>query len=249
MKNQLFIGTLIISCLCLGYFPAKPAYVQIDPVLTAEIGAQQLAMEKIHKKRKKTQEAIIAAEALVTTSMDRVHAVENKMLKYLSEAQAVVQNLYQIKEAAELVGVEIPKNMKALVEAVPKHLEGTAITALVSHQVRKAGTDMAELIPFMTQLVTSGSYTVTDTDGSKKKHKVNLLDSAERFYIANEIVSKLKSINLNLYIIAWQIRTMSWKDLWYGLDPQGWAAIMSAKANVSVLISRWTKLHLNLSHL
>ena len=94
---------------------------------------------------------------------------------------------------------------------------------------------MASLYPFMQQLVTSGSYTVNNSQGKNEKHKVNLLNSAERYYIANEVVLRLEKINIDLYILAWQVRTLSWNSLWYSLDPQGWASIMSGKAIAETL--------------
>lgn len=60
---------------------------QTDPTLTAAVLAQTAELKSIHKKRKKTQEQIIAAETAVTVALDRVHKVENKMLEYLSNAQ------------------------------------------------------------------------------------------------------------------------------------------------------------------
>ena len=91
----------------------------------------------------------------------------------------------------------------------------------------------------MKQLVTSGTYNVTGDDGKKEKHKVNLLNSAERYYIANEVVSRLEAINTDLFILAWQVRTLSWNDLWFSLDPEGWASVMSGKAIVNGLVNDW----------
>ena len=65
---------------------------QTDPTLTAAVIAQTAELKSIHKKRKTTQEKIIAAEAAVTVALDRVHSVENKMLEYLSNAQGAMQN-------------------------------------------------------------------------------------------------------------------------------------------------------------
>ena len=84
-------------------------------------------LKSIHKKRKKTQEQIIAAEAAVTVALDRVHSVENKMLEYLSNAQGAMQNLYQIKRAGELVTTEIPKNCSLLTKSVGGNLKGNAV--------------------------------------------------------------------------------------------------------------------------
>ena len=231
------IGLAIsLSCLTSGL---PLCAQQTDPTLTATVILQTEELKSIHKKRKKTHEQIIAAEAAVTVALDRVHAVENKMLEYLSNAQGAMQNLYQIKRAGELVLTEIPKNTALLKNSVKGNLKETAIALLVSDEISDAAAQMAALYPFMQQLVTSGTYNVTGDDGKKEKHKVNLLNSAERYYIANEVVSRLEAINTDLFILAWQVRTLSWNDLWFSLDPEGWASVMSGKAIVNGLVNDW----------
>lgn len=220
-----------------GTVPARAQ--QTDPTLTAAVILQTEELKSIHKKRKSTQEKIIAAETAVTLALDRVHNVENRMLEYLSNAQGAMQNLYQIKRAAELVATEIPRNCDLLRKSVPGHLKGTAIAVLVSDELTDAATQMAALYPFMKQLVTSGSYDVTNAEGKTEKHKVNLLNSAERYYIANEVVSRLETINTDLWLLAWQVRTLSWNDLWFSLDPDGWATVMSGKAIAETLVWEW----------
>ena len=220
MKRQLicFISLLVLSNECFAQ--------QTDPTLTAAVGAQSAMLNNLFSKRE-----------------NRMHKVEDQMLEYLSNAQGAMQNLYQIKRAAELVTTEIPQNMNLVKKSLPGHLKGTAIAILVSDELTDAATQMASLYPFMKQLVTSGSYNVSDYDEKgnpvNKKHKVNLLNSAERYYVANEVVTKLESINTDLWLLAWQIRTYSWNDLWYGLDPVGWASVMSGKAIVEGLIYDW----------
>lgn len=236
MKKGAVGLAISLSCLTSGL---PLCAQQTDPTLTATVILQTEELKSIHKKRKKTQEQIIAAEAAVTVALDRVHAVENKMLEYLSNAQGAMQNLYQIKRAGELALTEIPRNTALLKNSVKGNLKGTAIALLVSDEISDAAAQMAALYPFMQQLVTSGSYNVTGDDGKKEKHKVNLLNSAERYYIANEVVSRLEAINTDLFILAWQVRTLSWDALWFSLDPEGWASVMSGKAVVNGLINDW----------
>ena len=238
IKKKLTLGVLVL-CLAGGRIPALAQ--QMDPALTATVIAQTTELKNIHKKRKKTQEKIIAAEAAVTVALDRVHSVEEKMLNYLSNAQGAMQNLYQIKRAGELVAKEIPQNCNLLLKSVGSNLKGTAIAAMVSDELADAATQMAALYPFMKQLVTSGKYDVTGADGKNEKHKVNLLNSSERYYIANEVVSRLEVINTDLFILAWQVRTLSWNDLWFSLDPEGWANVMSGKNIIGGIISDWNQ--------
>ena len=212
---------------------------QIDPALTGAVTAQTLELKSLHDKRRKTQEKIIAAEAAVTVALDRVHSVEDKMQEYLSNAQGAVQNLYQIKRAGELVTTEIPQNCSLLLKSVGSNLKGTAIAAIVSDELTDAATQMAALYPFMKQLVTSGSYDVAGADRKNEKHKVNLLDSSERYY--NEVVTRLETINTDLFILAWQVRTLSWNDLWFSLDPEGWANVMSGKNIIGGIVADWER--------
>lgn len=228
--------------LCLAFaasFALRGNAQQTDPTLTGAVLTQTQMLKDLFKKREKTQQQIIATEAAVTLAMERMHQVEEKMLSYLSNTQGAMQNLYQIKRATELVAVEIPKNMSLVKNSIPGNLKGTAIATLVSDELLDATTQMLSLYPFMKQLVTSGSYDVTNSDGKTEKHKVNLLNSAERYYVANEIVTRLESINTDLWLLAWQIQTYSWSDLWFGLDPEGWATVMSGKYIVSGLIRDW----------
>ena len=233
MKRKILCLLLAVSGSVCGFAQ------QTDPALTGAVAVQTKILKDLFKKREKTQQAIIASEASVFLAMERMHQLENKMLGYLQNAQGAMQNIYQIKRAAELVGVEIPKNMALLRKSIPGNLKGTAIAVLVSDELMDATTQMLSLYPFMKQLVTSGSYNVTNADGKTEKHKVNLLNSAERYYVANEIVTRLESINTDLWLLAWQIRTLSWNDLWFGLDPDGWATVMSGKAVVDGLIMDW----------
>lgn len=234
--------TAVAFALWLAGGNAVPVFSQqIDPALTGAVTAQTLELKSLHDKRRKTQEKIIAAEAAVTVALDRVHSVENKMLEYLSNAQGAVQNLYQIKRAGELVTTEIPQNCSLLAKSVAGNIKGTAIAAIVSDELADAATQMAAIYPFMKQLVTSGTYNVTGADGTNEKHKVNLLSSAERYYIANEVVTRLETINTDLFILAWQVRTLSWNDLWFSLDPEGWASVMSGKNIIGGIVAEWNR--------
>lgn len=167
-----------------GWSPCRAQ--QTDPTLTATVLAQTAELKSIHSKRKKTQEKIIAAETAVTLALDRVHRVEDKMLEYLSNAQGAMQNLYQVKRAAELVLTEIPQNCALLTKSVGGNLKGTAIAAIVSDELTDAATQMASLYPFM-------------------------------------------------------VRTLSWNDLWFSLDPEGWATVMSGKNIIGGIVADWNR--------
>lgn len=240
--DRIKIRITVVAALAVFLLKGTDTFAQqTDPTLTGAVFAQTSTLKNIYDKRQKAHEKIIAAETAVTVALDRVHSVEDKMLEYLSNAQGAMQNLYQIKRAGELVAKEIPQNCSLLLKSVGGNLKGTVIAAMVSDELTDAATQMTALFPFMKQLVTSGKYDVTGDDGKNEKHKVNLLNASERYYIANEVVSRLEAINTNLFILAWQVRTLSWNDLWFSLDPEGWANVMSGKNIIGGIISDWNQ--------
>ena len=43
----------------------------------------------------------------------------------------------------------------------------------------------------------------------------------------------------DLFLLAWQVRTLSWNDLWFSLDPEGWANVMSGKNIIGGIVAEW----------
>ena len=82
---------------------------QTDPALTGAVATQTEILKKLFKKREKTQQAIIASEATVALAMERIHHLEDQMLGYSQNTEGAMENINQIKPAAEVVGMEIPK--------------------------------------------------------------------------------------------------------------------------------------------
>lgn len=245
MKSQISKKkTFFIALLCCFNSYIHAATVQVDPALAGAITLQMNTLKNIYSKREKTQNKIIAAEAAVTVALDQMHKVEDKVLGYMSNVQGAFKNLYQIKRAGELVVKEIPANMNNVRRAIKVGgFQGTFLATTVGTELSSMTMDMMSLYPFLEQLVTTGIYNTTDYDSQgnivNKKNKVNLLNSAERYYICNTVVDKLESINTSLYLLAWEIQTMRWRDLFFKLDPEGWAAIMIGKNIVEGVISDW----------
>lgn len=232
---------MLLAATLLSSTPVRmKAQVQTDPALTAAIQNQTSVLKGLFNRRDSTQKKIIKAEIAVTAAMERMHEVEDKVLGYMSNVQGAFQNLYEIKRAGELVAVDIPKNIGRVKAAIKSGgFQGTVMATVVGDQLVEVTTEMMSLYPFLAQLCSSGTIEVQGEDGEKTKKKVNLLDSAERYYICNTVVSKLENINTSLYLLAWQIQTMKWRDLFYHLDPDGWINYMTGKNIVQGIISDW----------
>lgn len=229
---------LFFCCLC----PCEIfAQIQMDPLLEGAIIYQTEELKKVYDKRKNTQNELIVTQAGVTVIMERVHALESKVLEYMSNASAAMDNLYQLKHMAELVGDKIPSQMVKLGKAVPKNIAGTAVTTLTSKTLSSVAVEMVTLSTFMSDLVTNSKFTFKDQPNSGDKKNVNLLSAAERYYIANEVVSRLEKIYRKLWLLTWQVENLTWEDAWRNLDSQSYYQSQYGKQVANRLIQRWEK--------
>lgn len=229
--------------LVLGFFFAlffcKGEVIQVDPALTAAVVTQSEMLREQYKKRHKLQESIVTAQAAITVATNELHKVENTMLDYMKNVQDGVQNLHTIAKVGDLALRKIPANLDKVVKAVPTHLSGTAISVAISDYYLQIGMEAASLYPFVEQLVTSGSYKTSE----EEKHKVNLLNSAERYYVLNEVYTRLATINTRLIILYWQIRSFEYRDLLYKLDFKTYSLIYYGSTIVKGIIRDWNQVN------
>lgn len=203
---------------------------QTDPALTAAVTGQTFTLKSLFDARKSTQEKILAATGIEEVQLQQLHDIEQKVLDYMANVSGLMQNLYQVKRTAELVTVEIPRNINAATSACKGHLKGTAIALAVSDEIKSVYTEIGSLSSLCTSLVKTKTV-----DGNK----VNLLNAAERYWLCEKIVSSLEDINSALYVLSWQIQYLSWEDLWRGLDPETWSNYMQGKWMAESCIRDW----------
>ena len=91
---------------------------QTDPALTAAVTAQTFTLKTVFDARKSTQEKILAATGIEEVQLKQLHAIEQKVLDYMANVTGLMQNLYQVKRTTELVTVEIPRNISAVMASL-----------------------------------------------------------------------------------------------------------------------------------
>lgn len=202
--------------------------IYVDPVLTAAVVAQTKAMEKVHEDQNDKLTKIEAANIVITTQLHKLHNLEDSIYKYLSNAQAFVNNLYDIKKIIELSTIEIPHNISRCIDAVPGHLEGVAITAVLNKNVTNTALEITSLVSFLETLCATGGY-VDGVGSDKKFEKVNLLNSSQRYFIINKILGTLESINWRFKMLRTQFLIYNWKNLFQELDPHSWEFYIGAR--------------------
>ena len=84
---------------------------QTDPALTAAVTTQTFTLKSLFDARHSTQEKILAATGIEDVQLQQLHDIEKKVLDYMANVSGLMQNLYQVKRTAELVTVEIPRNI------------------------------------------------------------------------------------------------------------------------------------------
>lgn len=243
--NKLEIYAAALVCFFIVFNPllasAKSA-VTIDGALAGAIGTQIKVFNDAYSERKKLREATITAQFAVTYALETVHAVENEALKYMKETGNVLTNLIQLKNIAENA-VQLPIEMKNLLTKIPNNPKGAAITAVATKKFVQTGTDIVELANLVKKTVTS-SYSFSDKGKDKKdgKKHVNLLSSAERYSILMDVDYRLKRIKRDIRMLGYYIETLSWEDLWRGMDRKSYYKAIQSKYEIESIKRNWNKL-------
>lgn len=217
----------------------KAAGITLDPALTAAIIAQTDLLKSEYKKRSQNHNKIEVAQAAITVAMDNVHKVEETIIQYLGNASGALQNLYQLKQIAELVVTDIPKNLTTLASDIPSNLKGTGITFYVNNTIAETSADIVALSDIVHKLVTS-KYSLDNVD--KNSPNINLLSAAERYSILNDVLQRLRNINRRIYLSDFFIKYFSWRELWMGIDRESWCNAVYGQFIAKQLINNWKKL-------
>ena len=209
---------LILSLMLLMGLPTIHAQIGVksDVALTAAVLEMSRKYNEEAKQRRTLQGQILAAEAGTALALENIHKIESDMVDYLSNANSAVSNLYQIKQCLELATVTIPKNFKALKDALAANPKSAVLGISVDKVYIDIVAQAVELYAFLKPLVLSGSV---DTKTGKK---VNLLNAAERYHILNTTYSKLWSLNHDLLRMRSNAQYAGWGSLLHTYDRETW---------------------------
>lgn len=237
--KKVIISIFLFSALSLP-ISMRGSAITVDPALTAAIIAQTTLLQDQYKKRSENHNKIQIAQAAITLAVDNIHKVEEKVLEYMANASGVMQNLYQLKQIAELTAVDIPNNLSQLSKDIPSNIKGTAITLFVNKTVAETTTDIVALADIIQKLVTS-KYSLSEIK-DKDNPNINLLSAAERYTILQDVLFRLNRINRRIYLTNFYIKTFGWRQLWMGIDRQSWCNAVYGRIIARDLINKWNRL-------
>lgn len=229
-------------CFSLVFSPVvtNAGLTTLDAALTSAILIQNEAIKDMHKERKSLREATLAAQAAINLTLGKIHDIQDKILGYMENASGVLTNLSQLKNIVEYT-VKIPDQLTDLVKTIPNNPKGAAITAIVSKRVAETVTDVTGLATLIANLVQS-NYSFGEGGNNGGKKHVNLLSSAERFNILLDVETKLKHISMDIRMLKYYVETLSWRDLWMGLDRASYVKLWNSRWEINSIINKWNKL-------
>lgn len=81
-----------------------------------------------------------------------------------------------------------------------------------------------------------------EATAEKKNDGYNLLDRYERMSLANGIYTNLMEIRYKVEGMLLMARYATMNDLFFAIDPEGWANIMTMRNSVDGLVMDWNRL-------
>lgn len=175
------------------------AQIQTDPILTGAVELERSTLKKELEKQNDKQLTIIGINTGIMIQLDSIRKYETIMHNYLSKAQNIVNQAYDVYKCGELT-TQIYSNLKDCTNAAVGHPEGAIVSAVVSKQYSKIAQEAMSLYGYIAGLVKK-------SDGSV------LLNSMERISILAEVRRSLSTINRNLVSLKWQIKLYRWADI------------------------------------
>lgn len=175
------------------------AQVQGDPLVAGAVTAGDAVVSAELTASNKSQLVTMGTQATIVANLELIREYEDKMFKYLSTVNGVIQNAYDVTRCARL-GESIIDNLGKCTKAAKKHPDGAIISALVSKRYVTILAESTALASYVGNLV-------------KKGGKANLLNSAERNNILSNVTGRLSTINRQLVGLRYQIELLRWSDL------------------------------------
>ena len=216
--------------------------VVIDPYCIEAVGqnlATQKAIEGEHNKR-----------------LDSIASKQNKLEQY-TVSMATIKELYKVtmenisgfgtesKYYTEIgrCALDIVLDVPELVKVVNKAKFANKVLCL--NELANVVTQTQQLVGDFVNIVNNARIENPlkgQATSEKKSDGYNLLDRYERLTLANRIYSDLMSIRYKIQGMMAMAQYATMNDLFFAIDPEGWANVMVMKNQVNGLVLSWNGL-------
>lgn len=195
------------------------AQIHTDPLVAAAVTLENSMLNGQLDKQKKQQLTIIGLNTGIYIQLDSIHKYEKIMYEYLSEAQGVIRNAYEIYRCGEL-SRNIYDNLKGCTEELVGHPQQAIISSLVSKQYGNVIKEATALTGYISGLVL-------------KNGEQNLLTSGERQKVLWQITGRLSTINRQLWSLRLQIKYLKWSYVPREIVPQEYWTVKKSEIILS----------------
>lgn len=237
LRNFLFTLSLVAALSLSAQYR-----VVIDPYCIEAVGqnlATQKAIEGEHNKR-----------------LDSIASKQNKLEQY-TVSMATIKELYKVtmenisgfgtesKYYTEIgrCALDIVLDVPELVKVVNKAKFANKVLCL--NELANVVTQTQQLVGDFVNIVNNARIENPlkgQATAEKKSDGYNLLDRYERLTLANRIYSDLMSIRYKIQGMMAMAQYATMNDLFFAIDPEGWANVMVMQNQVGGLISSWNGL-------
>jgi len=188
--------------------------------------------------------------------LDSIASKQNKLEQYMV-SMATIKELYKVtmenisgfgtesKYYVEIgsCAIDIIKDVPELVKVVNKAKFANKLLCL--NELANVVTQTQQLVADFVNIVNNAKVENPlkgQATAETKSDGYNLLDRYERLTLANRIYSDLMGIRYKIQGMMAIAQYATMNDLFFAIDPEGWANVMVMKNQVGGLISAWNGL-------
>lgn len=238
------LKTALIAVLTLiTVTPAHAAWrVVIDPWCTATVAtnlASQKVIEDQHNKRLDSIASKKRKLEMYTVSMATIKELYKLTMENVRGFGTESKYYTEIGTEAYNIIADVPTLVKTVSKANFKNqlLCYSELSGLVL-ETQQLVADFVNIVnnAKVQNPLVSKATAETMSDG------YNLLDRYERLTLVNTIYTRLRTIRYKVDGLMAMAQYATWQNLFFAIDPEGWANVVTMKNNVEGLISDWNGL-------
>lgn len=200
--------------------------------------ASQKLIEEQHNQRVDTIAAKKQKVELYTVSMATMKELYKLSMENISGFGT--ESLYY-KEIG-LCALDILRNVPVLVSTVSKAKFSNRLLCL--NELGNLVAETQQLVGNFVNIVNNAKFPIRCRDRQlpKKDDGYNLLDRYERLTLANSIYTDLNRIRYKVEGMVLMAQYATANDLFFAIDPEGWANVVTMKNHVGNLVQDWNGL-------
>jgi len=216
--------------------------VVIDPYSVAQVAANTASQKAIEDQHNKRLDSISAKQSKLeqyTVSMAAIKELYKMTMENVSGFGTESKYYIEIGRCA----IDIIKDVPELVKVVNKAKFTNKVLCL--NELANIVTETQQLVADFVNIVNNAKIQNPlkgQATAETKSDGYNFLDRYERLTVANKVYTDLMAIRYKIQGMMAMAQYATMNDLFFAIDPEGWANVMVMKNYVGGLIMDWNGL-------